>query len=347
MRGTATIIGGGIGGLAAADRLVAAGWDVRVHERAATLPDTGTALGMWPAAMAALGAIGVSELIRAVGVVQTSGAILRPDGSTIARLDVRGNSPILVSRPVLLRALAEPLPAGVLRFSSPVTEPPTDADVVIGADGIGSTVRDTLFGPRYRARPIGMAAWRGWVPGNADSAVETWDAGALFGVTPRDGDLINFFAAVRIEPGSADGGIPFLRNRFGSWHADVRDILDRLDPDALLHHDLSQSPPLPSYVRGNVALIGDAAHAMAPNLGRGACEAVVDAVTLARALTECPDIATALRRYDRARRIRTRMLVRGSAALARVATTHRGTRLRDAVLGTVTEAGRKLSRNDY
>lgn len=335
MRGTATIVGGGIGGLTAANHLVSAGWDVRVLERAATLPGTGTALGMWPPAMTALDTIGVGDRIRAVGVTQTSGAILRPDGSTIARLDVGERPPVLVSRPVLLRALADRLPDDLVRFSTPVESVPADCDVAIGADGIGSVVRDGLFGPRYRARPIGMAAWRGWVPGRVDSAIETWDAGALFGVTPRDGDLTNFFAAVRVEPGGRDGGIPFLRTRFGSWHASVRDVLDRLDADALLHHDLYQSPALPSYVRGHVALLGDAAHAMAPNLGRGACEAIVDAVTLGRALVESPDVESALRRYDRARRHRTRLLVRGSAAMARMATAGRWCRVRDVALGLV------------
>ncbi|GAA4484823.1 FAD-dependent monooxygenase [Rhodococcus olei] len=336
MRGTATIVGGGIGGLTAAHHLIRAGWQVRVLERSAALPDTGTALGMWPAAQSALDEVGLGDRIRALGVAQTAGAILRPDGSTIARLAVPGGSTVLVSRPTLLHTLAQPLPSGVLRLSSRVDGVPADTDVVIAADGIGSRIRDAVFGDRYRARPIGMAAWRGWVPGDATTTSETWGAGALFGITPRDGGLTNFFAAVRTEPGREDDRIPFLRTRFGDWHRDVRDVLDRLDEDALLHHDLYESPALPSYVRGNVALIGDAAHAMAPNLGRGACEAMLDAAALARALSEAPDVPTGLRRYDRARRLRTRVLVRGSAAMARVATASHWRRARDTALGTAT-----------
>ncbi|MGW0174201.1 FAD-dependent oxidoreductase [Rhodococcus sp. NPDC003322] len=347
MRGTATIVGGGIGGLTAANHLIRAGWEVRVLERSDSLPSSGTALGMWPRAQHALDTLGLGDRIRALGVAQTSGAILRPDGSTIARLRVPGGATVLVSRPALLRTLAEPLHAGVLELSTTVDGIPADTDVVIGADGIGSRTRDALFGPRYRARPLGMSAWRGWAPGEATTTTETWDAGALFGISPRDGGLTNFFAAVRIEPGTPDGGIPFLRNRFGGWHVGVRDVLDRLDQSALLHHDLYDSPALPSYVRGNVALIGDAAHAMAPNLGRGACEAIVDAVTLGRALTESPDVPTALRRYDRARRRRTRVLVRGSRAMGRLATADSGRRMRDAVLGAATGTRMKRSGNDY
>ncbi|MGW6695039.1 FAD-dependent oxidoreductase [Rhodococcus sp. NPDC054953] len=342
MRGTVTIVGGGIGGLTAATHLIRAGWEVRVLERSPAVPDTGTALGMWPAALDALDAVGLGDPIRGRGVALPSGAILRPDGSTIARLAVRG-SPVLVSRPALLGVLAAALPDGVLRFGRTVDAVPAGADVVIGADGIGSGIREAIAGPRYRARPLGMTAWRGWVPGDTDVTAETWDAGALFGITPRDGGLTNVFAAARVKPGLPDGGIAFLRTRFGGWHAEVRDVLDRLDGAALLHHDLYESPALPSYVRGNIALIGDAAHAMAPNLGRGACEAIVDAATLARALSESPDVATALRRYDRARRWRTRMLVRGSRMMGRVATAGTLIRLRDAALGAATGTRRTVS----
>ncbi|EME15587.1 FAD-dependent oxidoreductase [Rhodococcus triatomae] len=330
----ATIVGGGIGGLTVANHLIRNGWQVRILERAATLPASGTALGMWPPALHALDAIGVGDRIREIGVPQAEGAILRPDGSTIARLHVPGET-LLVSRPALLDALVADV-SGAVEFSTSVDAVPGDCDVVVGADGIGSPIRDRVFGSRYRPRPLGMAAWRGWVPGEATSTTETWDAGALFGITPRDGGLTNFFAAVRLPPGADDGGVAFLRSRFGHWHPAVRDVLDRIDGEALLHHDLLHSPALPSYTRGKVALIGDAAHAMAPNLGRGACEAMVDAITLGRALTESEDVAAALRRYDRARRHRTRLMVRGSETAARIATASRARGARDALLGLAT-----------
>ncbi|ATQ30151.1 aromatic ring hydroxylase [Rhodococcus ruber Chol-4] len=329
--GKAAVLGGGIGGLTAANALVRRGWHVDVFERSPALPATGTALGMWPAALDALASAGLAGAVERLGVALDRGAIVRPDGRPLARMRTRRPA-VLLSRPALLGLLAAGLPDEVLRLgraAPPLTELGA-YDVVIGADGLGSPTRDALFGPGHRPVHAGLAAWRGWVDGTVDTATETWGAGALFGITPREGGLVNWFAAVRAPVGTT-GGADDLVARFGDWHPAVRDVLDRLDPATVLHHEIYQSPPLPSYVRGNVALLGDAAHAMTPNLGRGACEAIVDAATLAGLLARF-EVPEALGRYDRARRRTTRLLVRASYAASRVATAERGTALRDAVL---------------
>ena len=332
--GKAAVLGGGIGGLTTANALAARGWHVDVFERAAAPPTTGTALGLWPEAVEALELAGLGGQAQRLGVLQESGALMRWDGKVLGRFsDIRAPA-ILLSRPVLLELLVGALPSDTLRFgtAAPELTDLTGYDVVIGADGIGSAVRDQIFGPSYRPVHSGYAAWRGWVPGATTAMSETWGPGALFGITPRDGDLTNWFAAVRTPAGGA-GTVHELRARFGDWHRSVRDVLDRLDPAEVLHHDLYESPALPSYVRGTTALIGDAAHAMTPNLGRGACEAMVDGVTLATLLTEHP-VVEALGRYDRARRRRTQRLVRASRMVARVATATRLTGVRNAVVGT-------------
>ncbi|WP_432145256.1 FAD-dependent monooxygenase [Streptomyces sp. bgisy084] len=131
-----------------------------------------------------------------------------------------------------------------------------------------------------------------------------------------------------------------LRGWFGHWHAGVRDILDRLAEPEVLRLDLYYlDPPLPSYVRGRTALIGDAAHAMTPDLGRGACEALVDAVELARSLTAAPDVPAALRAYDRARRPATQRLVRAARLMNRMAHARRLPALRNAALWTAVTVG--------
>src|SRR5689334_5907912 len=125
MRGSAAIIGGGIGGLATAIALQREGWHVSVRERDAGLPTSGTALGIWPAALHALDALGVGDEVRKRGCRQVAGEFRRPDGSCIAvidtgRLERRAGEPVyLLSRPVLLASLCQAVDETVVQFGTP------------------------------------------------------------------------------------------------------------------------------------------------------------------------------------------------------------------------------------
>ncbi|MFF0990939.1 FAD-dependent oxidoreductase [Kocuria nitroreducens] len=323
MRGSAVVIGAGIAGLATARGLLDAGWTVHVLERSPGLPGTGTALGMWPEAMRALDQLGVGGQVRAGSVEQRGARLLRPDGTEIARLGP-GRTVRLVPRPALLAALAEGLPPDVIAWNAPVTDHGAlpAADVVVAADGIHSPARAALFG--VAPRPLGTVALRGTVPGAAHGATETWGPARLFGITPHDAERTNWFASVRADVlGSAGAGHDdpqVLHRLYGDWHPDVRRVLDALDGTAIDRRTLFDVPPLPSHVQGRTALLGDAAHGMAPNLGRGACEALIDATTLVGALTAAPDVPGALHRYDAARRRPTTRTVRLARAANSVST---------------------------
>ncbi|MFI8977871.1 FAD-dependent monooxygenase [Nocardia asteroides] len=191
----------------------------------------------------------------------------------------------------------------------------SSADLVVGADGLRSVVRRAVCG-EIPARYAGYTAWRAVVE-LADPLTEfgeTWGRGARFGIAPlADGRTYCF--AVYNAPEGAGGSFAEVRARFADWHDPVPALLAAADPDTVLHNDIYELPALPTYTAGRIALIGDAAHAMTPNLGQGGCQALEDAVVLARLAGE-PD---GLGRYDRERRPRTQMIAARSARIGTVA----------------------------
>ncbi|MDI1462644.1 FAD-dependent monooxygenase [Catellatospora sp. KI3] len=343
MTRTAAVVGGGIGGLTTAIGLLAAGWQVTVYERGQALPPTGTGLGIWPSALRALDALGVGAAVRAVGRPQGDGAIRRPDGRPIVPLDMdrirakHGEPVHLVPRPALLRALHDALPTGTVRFGSPVediTALRADHDVVIGADGIGSRVRAALLGDRHGLRYAGATVWRGTADLDISTGGETWGSGARFGVTPQGPGRTNWYAVLtvpenhRFSRPDADE----LRRHFGDWHDPIPAVLDRYATSDVIRHDLYHlAPALPSYVLGNVALLGDAAHAMTPDLGQGACQAIIDGAALAECLSGA-EVADGLLAYDRLRRRPTQRMAAASLMVNRLAQARRWHFVRDTAM---------------
>ncbi|MBR8642609.1 FAD-dependent monooxygenase [Streptomyces tuirus] len=334
----AIIVGGGIGGLAAAVHLQAGGWDVEVRERAPGPPGTGTSLGLWPGALRALDELRVGRAARERARPAARGNFLRADGRLIGNVDFAGlrrrtgDTVHVIARPALLTTLTAALDDRLVRYGHEVTDVrdlSDCCDVVIAADGLRSRARSVLFGDAYRPRYSGVTAWHGTVDLDTDAISETWGKGARFGVTPRAGGHTNWFACAPVPervpvPG---GDLAALRTHFGSWHPGVRRVLDRVAEGAgsgISRNDLYDlAEPLPAYVSGRVALIGDAAHAMTPDLGRGACEALIDGVTLARELTARARVEDALTAYDAARRRPTQRLARAARLMNRAVHTRR------------------------
>jgi 2-polyprenyl-6-methoxyphenol hydroxylase-like FAD-dependent oxidoreductase len=340
MQGSALVVGAGIGGLAAARGLLLAGWSVEVRERATRPPVAGTALGMWPEAMRALDRLGAGDLVRAQAVEQRGARILRPDGRLLYQLGPQ-RSAQLISRGHLLSALATDLPSGTVRWGCPVESPADlpDVDVVVAADGIHSNLRTAQWA--VTPRSLGTVAFRGTVPGRVDAVTETWGRGRLFGITPNSDHTTNWFACVRdtllwsIDPHASSAEI--VRALYRTWHPTVTGVLDRLGEE-IDRRDLHDLPAVPTFVNGRVALLGDAGHAMAPNLGRGACEALLDAVTLTDALATAPTVASGLARYDATRRPVSQRIVRLARLTNRVTTATHAAPIRDAALTTLSRS---------
>jgi 2-polyprenyl-6-methoxyphenol hydroxylase-like FAD-dependent oxidoreductase len=220
---------------------------------------------MWPSALAALDSIGVGDDVRTQGTKQASAEFLRADGTLIGKLDVarlrrRTGDPVyLLSRPALLSLLYGAAPTTALRFGHPVADITSlrrECDLIVVADGVFSRIRGALFGDQCEARYTGVTAWRGWIDDRpAQTMTESWGRGAKFGITPQEGGRTNWYATTAAPDGalSPDGELARLRELFGSWASPVRAVLDALVEEDILRHDLYVVPPLPTFVRGNVA----------------------------------------------------------------------------------------------
>ncbi|MGW0393679.1 FAD-dependent monooxygenase [Streptomyces sp. NPDC003042] len=331
----AVVVGAGIGGLTAAVALHRHGWHVTVCEKAAGPADTGAGIVLAPNALRAFDAVGF-DAARTAGHASPAalGGLRRPTGDWLLRPDTAalaaryGRPPLAVHRQTLTAGLAAALPDTAVAYGTAVTAVDAaeadgrpvvrtasgdlTADVVIAADGIHSPLRRHHFPAHPGLRYSGETAWRAVLPpdGPPPTAAETWGRGERFGVVPLADGRIYVYATAVVPEGyrPADARAELLR-RYGAWHDPIPVLLERLDPAAVRQHDLYDlAGPLPRLHDGRIAWIGDAAHAMTPNLGQGGCQAVEDGVVLARLLDGAADparIPAALAAYTRARLART------------------------------------------
>ena len=338
MTKSAVVIGGGIGGLSAAIALRKVGVDVTVLERAPGLEPVGSGISLWPNALNALDALGVGDAVRAVGAAQPGGGALRDrHGRLLGRTDgdamaARFGPLLILHRADLSAALLNALPEDVVRLDTEVLAVSPDrsgvkvehahgmehADFVVAADGIRSRVREELWDarpPRYA-----YTAWRflSRYAGELPVGGETWGPGLRFGYARMRGDRVYAFATAAVPEGGRECSLADLRTRFAGWHDPIGALLADADPDTLMRHDVYRLPPLRTYVHrsGRVALLGDAAHAMTPDLGQGAGQSIEDAVVLAAALRDAMGVEEGLARYDAERRPRTQDVAAKAARVA-------------------------------
>jgi 2-polyprenyl-6-methoxyphenol hydroxylase-like FAD-dependent oxidoreductase len=344
MGGTAVVVGGGIGGLAAAIGLRRAGWDVGVLERAGTLADAGAGISLHANGLRALDALGVGAAVRAAARPQYTGGTRTPGGRWLAAMDgaalerALGTPIVGIRRAELHRLLRAALPPECLhvgvtvpgvdrsaagRVRVPAGDEVLEADLVVAADGVGSRLRGLLFpghpGPAYSGSTVLRAVTDRPLELRTDFEL-TWGEGAEFGHIAFADGRAEWHAVLTAPPGVRHADpLGMLRRRFGGWHDPIPALLDATRPEAVLHHDIHElATPLRSFVAGRVVLLGDAAHAMTPNLGQGACQALEDAATLAAALAAETSVGSALARYDAERRPRAQAVARAARQAGRM-----------------------------
>lgn len=353
------IAGAGVGGLSLAIALRRIGVEARVFEQSPVIGDVGAGIGLWPGALHSLERIGIAEWFWDLPVCPFERAeTCAPDGRLLVGFDVTGVTGgwgYVVRRTDLHRALMESLEpdqvtlgrevVGVrqtsqqafLQFADGAEEA---ADVVVGADGLHSTVRSELFGdtpPRYS----GETCYRGMaelaVP---DSGVlrEVQGNGARAAVHPLDPEHVYWWATRRAPAGEVESPEQRKANverTHSGWKFGLPEALQRTPADTILKNDLYDRPPLRRWSVGRIALLGDAAHPTTPNLGLGGCMAIEDAVVLARSMADHPgDHAAALAEFHRGRARRTARVVRMSAMFGRLGSLRNPSaiRLREASL---------------
>jgi 2-polyprenyl-6-methoxyphenol hydroxylase-like FAD-dependent oxidoreductase len=340
------VVGAGVAGLAAAASLVRLGWEVRVLERESALPREGAGLTLWPNAVRALEELGLFQVLAGCTHEIEQGLTLRPDGRVIARapipdLTTRFGPLLSVHRSELIESLHDACPVEV-EFGADVFcqddalwvgSEPLRADLVVGADGINSAVREVVA-PGVRPRSVGCAAWRGVAAGDLTPgrASETLGRGRLFGLVSLAGARTYWFAVV----GGAEAD---LESSFAAWHEPISVALERTPSERRIRSELRYLPPLARWHRGGHVLVGDAAHAMTPNLGQGAAQALLDVANLVAKLRATPQ-SDALSAYERTRKRPAERIVRRSRIAGRVAQASNplATALRDNLSGAVPAA---------
>ncbi len=338
------VIGAGIGGLATARGLQADGHEVLVLERRADASPVGAGLTLFPNAMEALDVLGLGDEVREVSCAPFRGMRCGQrdsSGAWLVSLPAEVLADVCaVHRADLHRVLREGLAPGTLRCGAFAEVAPDGSprvtvgnsterfDVVIAADGIHSQARVAL-GLDRGVRHTGALAWRGVTSSPVDlggQISETWGPGGIVGYVPLPDDRIYWYVTMSSpsNPQIADERAA-LREHVGTWCAPIPQLIDATTDADLMRHDLHDLAAIPEcFHRGQVALLGDAAHAMTPHLGQGAGQALEDAASLVTLLGWAGEygaegIDAALTQYTRIRRPRARSVWSASRTLGRLA----------------------------
>ena len=337
---TVIVIGAGMGGLSAAIGLRNTGHDVEVYERVQQMRPVGAAISVWSNGVKCLNYLGLSRQAEQLGGPMHYMAYR--DGlsgqewcqfSLDPLVQEVGQAPYPMSRSGLQSMLFDEFGAERIHLGHRLVrvEQSDDqvtaffengelatGDILIGADGQHSTVREYILDQRTERRYAGYVNWNGLVDVSDDLApADQWTTwvgqGKRVSLMPIAGNRFYFFFDVPLPIGLPNDKGEYramLKEYFAGWAAPVQLLIDRLDPAGTNRVEIHDIEPFMTWTKGRVALLGDAGHSTTPDIGQGGCQAMEDAVVLAMSLnTNTLGVPDALRRYQNRRNQRTADLV--------------------------------------
>lgn len=355
MNETVLIAGGGIGGLCAALCFAEQGFDVAVFEQTSEFSEVGAGIQLSPNPTRVLHSLGLGMALEKQAFLPEAtefrdwktGRVISSNPLGQWAVDAYGAPYYHMHRADLIRILAEAANAepritlhsglvvsGFQQSSESVTvqtgKGAHEGSLLVGADGIHSTIRNALFGlesPTF----TGNVAWRGLIPAERlpvglvpPVSAAWWGPGKHFvHYYVRRGELVNCVCVVEkagweVESWNEQGDLAELKNDFAGWHPTIQTLIDNMDPDACFKWALFDRPPMKSWGQGRVTLLGDACHPTLPFMAQGAAMAIEDGAVLARCVAAGSDVAESLNRYQSLRLRRTTGIQNGSRRNARV-----------------------------
>ncbi|GII96141.1 FAD-dependent oxidoreductase [Sinosporangium siamense] len=363
------VAGAGLGGVGAAVGLHRQGHEVTLFERGAELREKGTAIVLLPNGVRALDSLGLAGYARDHPLPPVSGGMRDRNGrpllvTDVAKAQSEMGAGASVSRAELHRALRDPLPPELVRTGTAIDRLDSGddevsvvsggrvvarADAAIVADGIGSVLRGHLFPGHPGVRRVGRLDLRGMLPAPANldygglltSNLLDRRTGAMFGLYPVGEDLLYWFTdqALRGPVPGAEQARRGVLSLMSDWHPVVPALIEATALDDIYIDPIARlAEPLPAYAVGRIALIGDAAHAMTPDLGQGASQAFMDAASVTRHLAGAgpADVVRRLRGYDAERRPRANRVMEAASRQGWLTSrTGAGAWLRDAMLRAI------------
>ena len=319
-----TIIGAGIGGLTTAIALKQKGFDIEIFESTSKFKKAGSGINLAINAMQIYKELGIYSEILNEGSYTDSMIVSDHKLNIISKVDLVptekkfDTKTVAIHRATLHEILLKKLTGTPIYLGKRLSElienenkviltfkdgSTHEADIVIGADGIHSAVRKSIF-ENSEIRIAKQVCWRGVTEVDIDKKYqselnELWGFGKRFGFVHIDKKTVYWFALSNYQN---DFKTEFhdvdLPNLFSHFNPIVSKIISSTDKNAIITNEMIDLKPISSWSKNRVCLVGDAAHATTPNLGQGACQAIESGFVLAKCLSENNDYSVAFNKYE-------------------------------------------------